>query len=312
VRFMAYWIMILLMVQSPKAAAISEDDARLLIENTPEFRQANAAYRAPAAISGGSDKAVFYFQARSSRTLGAASGLLGNYTVDKRTGQVLRGLPPKQEVDTFLIRDLRQQILNRPTLGNVQPEVVDIRDKTLMNRLAKGTVTYSAYGIKLGERFPANTPGLRQGPIQRPVPTGPALTGYAFSALNGPNVAPSVEAYLGTDGRITEMLVEILPGEAKASFDWFFGKEFMAAVSTQNVDDWGKVLGTEPIVSRGDHAMFIDAPSRGFAACVSGSPNSLLIPSFMVFYLPGNSPREEKLADSVLRRKTYCVGVQND
>jgi hypothetical protein len=305
-------VVLAFLVQALPRTVLNTEDARLLIENTPEVRKARTTYQVPVVTDTGGNSGFFSFEVRASRTRGAASGLIGFFRVEKATGRVFREKSPsREEVDSFLIRDLGQQLLHRPSAANSAAEV-DIRDKAVLSRLALGRFSYSAYGIQLGERFPNNTPSLRAAPLTRDTPTGVPMKGYAFSALTDPRVAPGVDAYLGADDRITELHIEVLPGEAQASMEWFFGKEFVTAISTDNVNDWQKLFGVEPLIARNKWEVFVDSPSRGVCACVTAAPNWPWAPMFVAFYIPGVSPQGETLADSILRRKTYCLGNQDE
>ena len=305
------FIVVTAALQSPVDLPIfTSAEAQLLVENTPEVRRARTGYRAPQLTPNGEDSAFFAFQARSKRTRGAASGLIDNYVVEKRTGRVFRGSTTGMEVDSFLIRELRAHLLNRSQAA-IPRAVVELRGDSLLRDLSKRPLTYSIFGVVLGQPFPAVTPGLRSGPLTLDLPSGTTLSGYGFSALKDPDNAPGVTAYLGANDRIVEFHIEVLPSDWFGSLDAYFGKEFVTSIATDNAGTWKKTLGIEPFIARGEGAVFIDSPSNGMCACLFGSA-STWTPIFLSFYTPGVSPKGEKLPDTILRRKTYCLGSQEE
>ena len=94
---------------TPRTLTVAE--AQQLVENVPEIRRARDQYRRPEVSSPPMDSSAntLTFQARSMMTKGSASGLIGNYQVDRRTGRVVRDVGnKKEEVRSYLMQTLRE------------------------------------------------------------------------------------------------------------------------------------------------------------------------------------------------------------
>src|SRR5262249_33545409 len=160
---------------------------------------ARAAYQRPE-VNLISDLSQSYaFQVRSIMTRGAASGLIGNYLIDRRTGRIWRGLErDHNEVDSFGIRDLREHILASTERG----VFLDVTGGHLLTDIKKfaNPPLYSLWEITLGSIFPNATSGsvgaITFEPLKLNKNSGQLLTGYRVDRhARGGN--PLVEVYLG-------------------------------------------------------------------------------------------------------------------
>lgn len=102
------------------AKSLTVEDARRLVENTPEFLKASAARRCPKTEFLWSDESSAAFQARS-HCHTSASGLIGNYIVDLETAEVWRGTDRDERVESDRLRQLQEK-LRQKVKGVAQPK----------------------------------------------------------------------------------------------------------------------------------------------------------------------------------------------
>lgn len=92
-----------------KAASLTVADAKLLLTNTPDYISAKSKGRCPEVELGWHDENEAVFQLRSMCPT-SGSGLLGNYTVDLRSGQVWVGIDRDQLVRSSVLRQALSKI----------------------------------------------------------------------------------------------------------------------------------------------------------------------------------------------------------
>lgn len=110
--------------------SLTIEEGRQLVESVPEIRRARDQYRRPEVSDERMTSTTITFQARNMMTKGAASGLIGNYQVDRRTGRVWRGIgDTKDEVCSYRGENLRQQFLSASQGAHFE---LDIRSENLL------------------------------------------------------------------------------------------------------------------------------------------------------------------------------------
>ena len=294
---------------------LSANEAALLVENVPEVRRAKAGYRRPQVVLLGESGDSFLFQARSTMTRGAASGLIDNYEVNRYTGRVLRGMEQNRgEADSPLLHDLRLHLLARSHQTTHPRKVLDVRAKGLLDgiRESSGPAAYSLWGIVVGELFPKNRAELARDlhvdVLNADPKIGLSLSGYrVWQASDAP---PIVEVYLGPAQKVAEIYVEV--ANDRVSLEWLFGEGFTNSISTTDIARWEGLIGSKPVVEwgqvmKGVDSLFLDFPGKGICACVYRRPSSI-DPIFVSFYSPDVTTVGETLPDSVLRRMLSCLG----
>jgi hypothetical protein len=86
------------------------EDARTIVEHIPVFLKAASKKRCPKAEQLWASEEVVAFQVRS-HCVPSASGLIGNYRVDLKTGKVTEGFEGDDTVDSEELRRLRGRLL---------------------------------------------------------------------------------------------------------------------------------------------------------------------------------------------------------
>jgi hypothetical protein len=89
--------------------SLTVEDARTLIENTPEFLKASEAKRCPRTELLWSNESNAAFQARS-HCHTSAGGLIGNYTVDLKTAEVWRGTDRNERIESAHLRQMQERL----------------------------------------------------------------------------------------------------------------------------------------------------------------------------------------------------------
>ncbi len=98
---------------------LSVKDAKLLVENTPEFLKAAREKRCPEVEVLWSGEEDVAFQMRS-RCTDSPSGLIGNYFVDRKTAEVWIGVDRDHLVQSKRLRELQRVLLKRLGSGHVR------------------------------------------------------------------------------------------------------------------------------------------------------------------------------------------------
>ena len=319
------WLMPLLValswLQQPAPGNLLDADAaKLLLENVPEIRRARLSYRRPMIETLSESPRSFFFQVRSTMTRGGASGLIDNYEVERRSGRVFRGMGRNGgEADSFLLRDLKQHLLERSNrVASPERKVLEIGGTEFLAALRQSSrsTSYSLWGILLDTPIStegtAIAKGLRFGVLNPDIRTGQPLSGYRVKPVEK-RAAPIVEVYLGPDRKVAEIHVEVAVDPS--SFAWLFGDKFTTAMSTNDESVWKALVAANPVVEKGEIAtkvdgLFLDFPSKGICACVYRRSMSIE-PVFIVFYSSEIVPIGETLPDSLHRRLVSCLGIQN-
>lgn len=91
---------------------LSVKDAKVLVENTPDFLNAASGDRCPQVEVLWSGKLDVAFQMRS-RCTKSPSGLIGNYIVDRQTAEVWIGVDRDQLVQSKRLRELQRVLLKQ-------------------------------------------------------------------------------------------------------------------------------------------------------------------------------------------------------
>jgi hypothetical protein len=91
---------------------LSVTDARLLVENAPDFLNARSSNRCPRLEVLWLGELDIGVQMRS-RCTKSPSGLIGNYIVDRQTAEVWIGVDRDHSVQSKRLRELQQDILKR-------------------------------------------------------------------------------------------------------------------------------------------------------------------------------------------------------
>jgi hypothetical protein len=262
----------------------------------------------------GTTASTLSFQARSTLTKGSASGLIGNYQVDRHTGRVWQGAGDrKDEVRSYLVENLRQQLLSAPQGPLAE---LSIRSENFLQNIkqSNSAIGYSLWGVTVGTRLDPTrlASGVRADALTPNARIGQMLSGFRL-VQTGNTKAPQIEIYKGANDSIVEIYVEV--AVERESFDELFGKAFTDAVLSTDVEKWKAVFGAETMIRRGRfnnvEAFFIDAPSKGFSACsytrmVAGGL-VYVDPIFVDFYIPGQAAKGELLEESAARRVVSCL-----
>jgi len=261
-------------IQRESIRVLSEDERRQLIENVPEVRAAKFRYSRPDVELLGATPDVLRYQVRSTLTKGAASGLINNYEVDRRTARVSRGLfmPGGDEVQSNLIALMQKQFL--ATMPGV-PITIEIQSPNLLANIQKANapVRYSLWGAVTGTPFNLSKvpSGVHTIDLLPDLRTGQLLSGFT---LNHPveNSTPIIEAYLNDKAEIVEIYVEV--AVFRNSFDDLFGQNFTDAILTIENGKWKSAIGAEVVERQAKFgntdAFFADAPAKGICACMTG------------------------------------------
>jgi hypothetical protein len=93
-----------------QAKLLTAEEARTVVEHIPAFLKAASEKRCPKAEQLWASEAVVAFQVRS-HCVPSASGLIGNYRVDLKTGEVREGFEGDGTVDSEELRKLRGRLL---------------------------------------------------------------------------------------------------------------------------------------------------------------------------------------------------------
>lgn len=105
----------LLFIMASFSAACSEllhvEDARLLVAKVPAYIRAGEEKRCPQIELNWSTDLSAFFQVRSHCRVKSASGLIGNYEVDLKTGKVWLGLDRSEEVSSEEMEAIRRKLL---------------------------------------------------------------------------------------------------------------------------------------------------------------------------------------------------------
>lgn len=92
------------------ARDLEASDARLLVENAPDYLKAVKRSHCPRTELLWVERTTAAFQVRSHCPAGA-TGLIGNYFVDLKTGIIYRSIDGDQLVDSRRLRKLRKKLL---------------------------------------------------------------------------------------------------------------------------------------------------------------------------------------------------------
>lgn len=106
----------------PEARELTEKDAERLVMNVPRVLKAKETGRQPRAerIELG-DESHIAFQVRSTR-ISAASGMIGNFWVNIRTGEVYSDIDKTKRVDSPRIRRLRREFFASRVEPKAEPK----------------------------------------------------------------------------------------------------------------------------------------------------------------------------------------------
>ena len=96
---------------------LSVEDARVLLESTPDFLRATSGNRCPQIELLWSGEHDVAYQMRS-RCTNSPSGLIGNYIVDRHTAEVWIGVDRDHLVESKRLRKLQQILLKRVRGGS--------------------------------------------------------------------------------------------------------------------------------------------------------------------------------------------------
>lgn len=100
--------------QKVSTVGLTRSEAETLIRNMPEFVRAKSEGRCPEYFVADLGENALQFQLRNMCTA-SASGMMGNYVIDLRTGEIWEGIDKERRVDSPRLRRLRQQFLRRLT-----------------------------------------------------------------------------------------------------------------------------------------------------------------------------------------------------
>lgn len=93
-------------------ALLTPKEAQVLVLSVPEVLQSKQRRRCPKAETVEVVKSLAYFQVRSTCNF-TGSGLIGNYTVDLRTGEVWMDVDREQKISTAYLEKVRKRLMQQ-------------------------------------------------------------------------------------------------------------------------------------------------------------------------------------------------------
>ena len=243
------------------SVALTEEQGRMLVEGTPEFRRALREFRRPEIQVVQTTASSFTFQGRSQMPKGSGSGFFGNFFADRESRRIWRDIDRTDEIRSYLVRSLSLHVSSR-----IGFSAVNLLENNPLRAIrdSLGAPRYTLWGMSVGSKIEQEQidPGVRMASLDPDVTSGQRLTGFRLEH----DAMPIVEAYVGNENRVVEIYVEA--SASRESFDSLFGTEFTNRLLFVTLDYWETLLGEEIMVERSQSGIvsfvFVDAPKRGW------------------------------------------------